>query len=379
MAPSTRSTRRDTTPDRLIRHREYDTVEKTRFFNAYDNRDQSQSERAFFDDSPIDRTTGRAWLRKRELLGDIAYRRDRPQSEILGRKEIIPPEQYQVLVSPSQNPVRDQLYEAQLEYHHLPISVRTLRRGLSRYTKQGRRYRQAYISKEVTAVQRRGRIQYCQMHDGKSIDDFWRRVIFADEMHFDPTSIGVGHILREAGTRYDTENIQTRPLPTGVKLHCAAWVSYDHKAPFLIFYNDEEEYTYQPRRQGRPRKSKYEDDAAFQRRIQEWQAEQPHQVVVKPKGNSMTQKYYVDNVLPHYIHAIQLLRLQDSQCWYLLEDNDPSHGTRTNGLATQLKTSNWVDSLPHPSNSPDLNAQESIWNILKQRVRKRQWTDLEQL
>jgi hypothetical protein len=35
-----------------------------------------------------------------------------------------------MLVSPSRNPVRDQLYEAQIEYHRLPIKKRQLQTRL---------------------------------------------------------------------------------------------------------------------------------------------------------------------------------------------------------------------------------------------------------
>ena len=36
MAPTTRSTNRETAPDKLIEVGEFDTVEKSKFFKAYD-------------------------------------------------------------------------------------------------------------------------------------------------------------------------------------------------------------------------------------------------------------------------------------------------------------------------------------------------------
>jgi transposase len=44
-----------------------------------------------------------------------------------------------------------------------------------------------------------------------------------------------------------------------------------------------------------------------------------------------------------------------------------------------LKEANWIDSLFHPAQSPDLNPIEAVWNILKQRVRQRIWNSIEEL
>jgi len=93
----------------------------------------------------------------------------------------------------------------------------------------------------------------------------------------------------------------------------------------------------------------------------------------------MTQKYYTEHLLPVYTHAIQRARLRDPQPWVFQEDNDPSHGTRKRGLATCFKEANWIDSFVHPPQSPDLNPMEGVWNILKQRVRRRTWKNLEEL
>jgi transposase len=58
--------------------------------------------------------------------------------------------------------------------------------------------------------------------------------------------------------------------------------------------------------------------------------------------------------------------------WYLQEDHDPSHGTKTtNNVAYELKMSNWMSLVVHPGQSPDLNPTEGCWLILKQRTKKR--------
>ena len=48
-------------------------------------------------------------------------------------------------------------------------------------------------------------------------------------------------------------------------------------------------------------------------------------------------------------------------------------------VVKQLKDNNWIPVLIYSIQSPDLNPIEAIWNILKQRVQRQRWDDLEQL
>jgi hypothetical protein len=57
--------------------------------------------------------------------------------------------------------------------------------------------------------------------------------------------------------------------------------------------------------------------------------------------------------------------------WLFQEDGDPSHGLKKEGLAQRLKERNWITNLKHLAQSPDLNPMEGIWNIIKQRLRRR--------
>ncbi len=67
----------------------------------------------------------------------------------------------------------------------------------------------------------------------------------------------------------------------------------------------------------------------------------------------MTQKYYVERLLPGYVSAIQQARLRDPRPWVLQEDNDSSHGHKTprgvgKSLAEDYKDSNWISTIIHP-------------------------------
>ena len=64
--------------------------------------------------------------------------------------------------------------------------------------------------------------------------------------------------------------------------------------------------------------------------------------------------------------------------WLFQEDGDPSHGKKKRGMAQVYLDSNWIPTLVHPPQSPDLNPTEGVWNILKQRIRKRSWKNIEE-
>ena len=146
--------------------------------------------------------------------------------------------------------------------------------------------------------------------------------------------------------RYDPINIQQRPELEGVKIHVAGYVNWHYKCEKLLFYNDEKEYEMRPPRRARPRKWKYELPEEFEVRVKEWEAKNPHELVIKPKGNTMTQKYYTERLLPTYITAVQQARLNGPSSpsgtpgWILQEDGDPSHGHKTQGLATTYRQAN---------------------------------------
>ena len=385
MAPSTRRTERPSTPIKRTHGEELDTIKKSRFFEAYDEKDPKESMRAFATRCSIPRATAQRWLQQRELEGSAAYRRKRKQSIRLGRPSKVSKELCQQLCDPTQNPIRDQHLEAQISHFKVPVKIRQLQRKLREHTNNAQKYQQAYIKKEISKKNREERTDYGERHQHANIEDFWSHVLFTDEAHIDPGSRAQGRILREQGTRYDPENIQERGSKQGNKLHIAGWINWYEKSSNLIFYNDEEDTTTRPKRPRKPRKTKYQTQEDYDLQVLHWEASLPHEKEVKTKGNSMTGEYYCENILPHYIGAIEALRESNRyeaghpQEWLLQEDGDPSHGGRSLGLAYTFKAKAWVPNLAHPAQSPDLNPIEAIWNIVKQRIRRKVWRSLDEL
>jgi hypothetical protein len=57
-------------------------------------------------------------------MGYAAVRRTREISKKLGEKSKVTPVMCKILVDPKRNPVRDQLYKAQIKYYNLPVQTR---------------------------------------------------------------------------------------------------------------------------------------------------------------------------------------------------------------------------------------------------------------
>lgn len=210
MAPITRSTARPSTPVSCSKRAEYNTIQKARFFDAYDARDARVSLRAVARIYAPSLTTAHRWLDERARLGSLGKRKTRKLSQNLGQPSKVSEGTCKMLVSPSKNPVRDQQYEAQLSHFNINCKPRTLQRRLKQCTNGGQRYKQAYIQKKISPKNRRERVEYGTLYQDKSIHDLWQYVYFTDEAHLDPSSQAQGYILREQGTRVEAENIQER-------------------------------------------------------------------------------------------------------------------------------------------------------------------------
>jgi hypothetical protein len=169
MAPNTRSTRRQNTPPKHRVNTEWDTPQKSRFFQVFD---QGYSLRASAKDQGVPLSTAKDWTHYRKQYGSPAVRHTRRISKKLGRREKLTPEQCAMLVSPSKNPVRKQLYEAQIQYHSLGVTRRTLQRSLLKHTRNARKYLMPYTNKELKQTHRDNRVEWAKRHLGKTINNF---------------------------------------------------------------------------------------------------------------------------------------------------------------------------------------------------------------
>jgi hypothetical protein len=289
----------------------------------------------------------------------------------LGRPFRVPEGLLDELLDPS-NPARDKSFDTQRQQFDLPLSARSLQYNLAT-RKDARLYVAAY-SKKASDDQKRKRETFGEEHKDKPVIGYWDRLYFTDEAHYNPKERLQRHrILRRRGTRLAPENlVEDEPVTANKKtLHMYTYVNYYVKGP-LRFYNDEEDMLPTPKPPPKPRRSKYESDAQFQARIQEWEAKKPPEVTQESKGAHMTQEYYTKHLLPHYVDAIKQARQRDLGEWFLQEDGDPSHGTKSTGnVAYIYKRDHGIKTVVHPAGSPDLNPVEGCWLILKQRVKKR--------
>ncbi|KAF2032251.1 hypothetical protein EK21DRAFT_61493, partial [Setomelanomma holmii] len=142
-------------------------------------------------------------------------------------------------------------------------------------------------------------------------------------------------------------------------LHMYASVNWYFKSP-LRFYNDEVDMLKPLKPPHQSVKSKYETAAQHYEQVKEWEAKLPPPLKVNGSGHHMTQEYYAKNVLLSYIN------------WYLQEDNNPSHGTKSkDNVAENLRQANWIAVIVHLGQSADLKPIEGMWLILKQRAKRR--------
>jgi hypothetical protein len=363
------------TPKRKTKRREYNTIKRTRFFDAFDSRNPGQGvgQIAKLPKINIPPSTARLWIKERDKLGNLALRSQRNRSSILGRRTKVSEQDLEHLIDQS-NPLHEKSYTEQAKELPNRPSERTLHRHYASINAS--RFKKPFTT-EVSSKNKQKRVEYGQKHEKETLIGYWRWIWFTDEAHFQSIKLQntTEYKLRVPGQERQCKVNKESGLD--VTLHVAAGVCYDHKGP-LIFYKDPQQPSEKVRKPAPPRQSKYETQEQFQARLKVFEDTQPKEDTT-PKGNCMTQVFYAQKILPEHIKEIKMMEERYKHSFYLQEDGDPSHGNRSeNNPPWCLKRDSDLSIFVHPPQSPDLNPVEACWLILKKRLRGREWSTVAQ-
>ena len=136
MAPPTRRNPLRTPSPEPLAGKEATTTRKCKFFDALARNTGTKLLHSISKDTKISESCGRKW-KKLEEIGPLTKRKTRQRSQVLRRKSKAPKSMCKTLVSPSRNPVRKQPYEAQIEYHKIPVQRHQNQQKLKEHTKGG--------------------------------------------------------------------------------------------------------------------------------------------------------------------------------------------------------------------------------------------------
>jgi hypothetical protein len=162
MAPST--------PKRKTKRREYDTIQRTRFFDAFDSKqiDQGVGAIAHRSDINIPASTARLWLKEREQHGDLARRSRRKTSSILGRKSKVSAADLERITNQA-DPIHNLHYIKQAKLLPNKPSERTLRRHCANI--DAHRFKEQCVS-EVSNANKLKRMKYGKEHQDETLTGY---------------------------------------------------------------------------------------------------------------------------------------------------------------------------------------------------------------
>ena len=229
---------------------------------------------------------------------------------------------------------------------------------------------------------------------------FWRAVRFTDEVHFCLDSRSAEWVIRADDERFCHDCMQFNKKNHTSVLHAWAMVGYNFKSKLVWFDVNaqvDEDPSWQleiAEQQGEPMPAPAVETIEEEQRLM-GEANCKHRCKDKTmckhecckgfrankKGGNMTQKQYLEWILKGHIEPIWQQHQSKGEPFILMEDNDGCHGTKSDdNIVVQFKRAlegfMWY---ANPPQSPDLNIIEKCWRIIKQRVKQRAPTTVEQL
>jgi hypothetical protein len=245
--------------------------------------------------------------------------------------------------------------------------------------------------------------------------DWWKKVRFTDECHFCKDSRGCDWIIRLRSERMCEDCFQFNKRGGASSLHVWAMVGWGFKSK-LVFYGDwsELDTAWEKEHQGIEEQQPTETAVWPQPSSQVEGTEEAERAILgdstsckhtcrdktackhrcckgqkkasgaNTKGGNMTQEQYL-HLFKKHIVPIWEQHVRNGQPFVLEEDNDGSHGTRSeNNIVVNFKRSleylgRRFQFYANPPQSPDFSIIENVWRIIKQRVKRRKPTTVDQL
>jgi hypothetical protein len=368
------------TPTKPKRH-EYSTPERTRFIYTWQNRKDSQSLPDIIRNSrlSISRPTARKWIQEYQSLGSPALRRKRRDSTKIGRPKKTSVQQLEAILSPSHQS-HNLNYAQMVEEEGFNCHPKTLERAFRAIkAKHFKKKRSAKISEKNKTE----RVEYGRIHKTKPIRSYWKYIYYTDEAHFNTKDLSNKReydLHKEGDDRAFDFIEETDTQIQDFTVHVAAGISYNGKGAFQFYNDPKDKPLIREYKATGPRKTKDETAKEYAQRLSQWRAYQPaHEPEIKQSGNSMTQAFYRDSILPYHIAHIRDLERRTKHKIYFEEDGDPSHGKKTqNNIVQQAREDAHLIAHEHTAQSPDLVPMEGIWLIIKQRLRGGRWKTVEE-
>jgi transposase len=179
----------------------------------------------------------------------------------------------------------------------------------------------------ISEVNRSKRVQWAK--DNEHTD--WRTIMFTDESAFMVGETGIERVLRKAGEEYFAKHTSVK-FRHGVQVHVWGAILHGHKLPLVRF------------------------DLAKARQVNK----------VKIRAETINSEVYAGQILSGPLQDYVVRAREWSVDVRVVEDGASVH---CKGPAKSIRDLCDIPNHPHPPSSPDLNAIEGCWGMVKHKLR----------